>query len=80
LLARSPRPPSATFTYHPETLPEAFVSRAPLGVPDWQVRAWLSTYAAIAAGELAGVTDAVERLTGHRAASLAELMRQNPAL
>ena len=34
----------------------------------------MSTYTAIAAGELAGVTDDVARLTGHPATSLADLL------
>ena len=60
--------------YHPETVPEAYASRAVYGAPDWQVDAWVSTYTAIAAGELAGVTDDVARLTGHPATSLADLL------
>ena len=42
------------------------------GAPDWQVDDW----AAIAAGELAEVTDDGARLSGHPAASLAELLRR----
>ena len=52
-------------TYHPETLEEAYASRAVYGAPEWQVEAWVSTYTAIAAGELAAISDDVERLTGH---------------
>ncbi len=63
-----------TVSYHPETIEEAYESRAIYAVPDWQVDAWVSTYTAIAAGELAGVTGDVERLTGHPATSLAELL------
>lgn len=59
-------------TYHPETVDEAYASRAAYGAPDWQVDAWVSTYTAIAAGELARVTDDVERISGHPATSLAE--------
>jgi NAD(P)H dehydrogenase (quinone) len=59
--------------YEPETLDEAYASRAGYGAPRWQVDAWVSTYTAIASGELAGVTDDVHRLTGHPATSLAEL-------
>jgi hypothetical protein len=40
------------------------------------VDAWVSTYTAIAAGELAGVTGDVERLAGHPATSLGELLRR----
>ncbi|MCS7479377.1 SDR family oxidoreductase [Umezawaea endophytica] len=56
--------------YRPETVDEAYRSRASYGAPDWQVDAWVSTYTAIAAGELDGVGDAVEHLTGHPATPL----------
>jgi NAD(P)H dehydrogenase (quinone) len=61
--------------YDAETLEEAYASRASYGAPSWLVDAWVSTYTSIAAGEVARVTDDVERLTGHRATSLAELLR-----
>ncbi|MDT7570185.1 MAG: hypothetical protein QOE05_359, partial [Actinomycetota bacterium] len=50
--------------YEAETVEEAYASRASYGAPDWQLDAWVSTYTAIAAGELAGVTQDVELLTG----------------
>ncbi|EFC81912.1 NmrA family protein [Parafrankia sp. EUN1f] len=62
--------------YHPETVDEAYASRASYGAPEWQVDAWVSTYTAIAAGELAIVTSDVPELTGHPATSLADLLRQ----
>jgi uncharacterized protein YbjT (DUF2867 family) len=62
-------------SYHPETLDEAYVSRAQYGAPRWQVDAWVSTYTAIAAGEVAAVSDDIPQLTGHPATSLAELLR-----
>ncbi|GAB2976265.1 SDR family oxidoreductase [Saccharothrix stipae] len=62
-------------TYHPETVEQAYRSRAGYGAPDWQVDAWVSTYTAIANGELAEVSDAVPALTGHPATSLADLLR-----
>jgi NAD(P)H dehydrogenase (quinone) len=60
--------------YVPETLAEAYRSRAVYGAPDWQVDAWVSTYTSIANGELAGVSSHVEELTGHPATSLADLL------
>jgi NAD(P)H dehydrogenase (quinone) len=63
-------------TYQAETLDEAYASRASYGAPDWQVDAWVSTYTAIAHGEVAGVADDVQLLAGHPATSLAELLRQ----
>ncbi|WP_138733264.1 SDR family oxidoreductase [Modestobacter excelsi] len=64
--------------YQPETLEEARASRASYGAPDWQVDAWVSTYTAIAAGELATVSAAVPELTGHPARTLAEVVREAP--
>lgn len=62
--------------YEPETIEQAYASRASYRAPDWQVDAWVSTYTAIAAGELATVSDAVPRLTGHPATSLRELLQR----
>jgi NAD(P)H dehydrogenase (quinone) len=62
-------------TYQPETIEQAYVSRAVYGAPNWQVDAWVSTYTAIAAGELAGVTTAIGDLTGHPATTLERLLR-----
>ncbi len=66
-------------SYHPETVEEAYRSRASYGAPQWQVDAWVSTYTAFAAGELDGVDDAVPRLTGHSATSLGDLLRSQTA-
>ncbi|HET7477570.1 MAG TPA: SDR family oxidoreductase [Dermatophilaceae bacterium] len=62
--------------YVPETLAEAYASRAHYGAPDWQVDAWVSTYTAIAAGELDVVSPDVQRLSGHPATPLAEVLRR----
>lgn len=64
-------------SFHDETIPEAYASRAKWHAPDWQVDAWVSTYTAIAAGELSGVTDHVQRVTGRRPLSLDELLRDS---
>jgi uncharacterized protein YbjT (DUF2867 family) len=62
------------YTFVDETVEEAYASRASYGAPGWQLDAWVSTYTAIASGELAGVTGDVERLTGHQPMSLADLL------
>jgi NAD(P)H dehydrogenase (quinone) len=62
--------------YHDETVEEAYASRDSYGAPDWQLDAWVSTYTAIAAGEVGVVTDDVRRLSGHPPVSLAELVRR----
>jgi uncharacterized protein YbjT (DUF2867 family) len=65
-------------TYEPETLEEARASRAPSGAEDWEIEGWVTSYAAIAAGELERVSDDVERLTGRAPMTLAQFLRDNP--
>ena len=62
-------------SFQDESLEEAYASRAPYGAPPWQVDAWVSTYTSIAAGEMDGVTDHVEQLTGRAPMSLEQLLR-----
>ncbi|WP_347353573.1 SDR family oxidoreductase [Intrasporangium sp.] len=61
-------------SFHDETIEEAYASRAAYGAPDWQVDAWVSTYTAVKAGELDGVSPDVERVTGLRPTSLREYL------
>ncbi|WP_404391845.1 SDR family oxidoreductase [Humibacillus xanthopallidus] len=65
-------------SFHDETVEEAYASRASYGAPDWQVDAWVSTYTAVRAGELDGVSPAVEGLTGRRPTSLREHLESLP--
>lgn len=51
-------------TYHAETVDEAYESRSAADPAPWQADAWVSTYTAIAAGEVARVSPDIERLTG----------------
>ena len=60
--------------FYNETIDEAYTSRQRYHAPVWQVDAWVSTYTSIALGEVATVTDDVERLTGRRAMSLNEFL------
>lgn len=62
-----------------ETLEEAYASRAGSGAPRWMVDGWVSTYTAIAAGELDVVSDTVPRLTGRPATGLREFLRARSA-
>ena len=64
--------------YRDQTVEEAYASRASYGAPEWQVTAWVTTYTAIATGELARVSDDVPRLTGRPATSLAEYLERRP--
>ncbi|NUT73100.1 SDR family oxidoreductase [Pseudarthrobacter sp. C4D7] len=63
-----------TVRYHPETVEEAYASRASYGAPQWQLDAWVSTYTAMAAGEMAGLSADVHGLTGQDPISLAEFL------
>lgn len=62
-------------TFYNESVEEAYESRKAWEAPDWQYDAWVSTYTAIAAGELAETTSAVYDITGHEPTSLAEFLR-----
>ena len=63
-----------TVRYQPETVEEAYASRASYGAPQWQLDAWVSTYTAMAAGEMAGLSPDVHGLTGQDPISLAEFL------
>jgi uncharacterized protein YbjT (DUF2867 family) len=67
-----------TITYQRETLEEAYASRASYGAPDWEVAGWVTTYVAIANGDLERVSDDVAILSGHPPTHLAEFLRDNP--
>jgi uncharacterized protein YbjT (DUF2867 family) len=61
-------------TFHDETIEEAHESRLRWPAEQWEYDAWVSTYTAIANGELAGVTDHVRALTGREPLSLRDLL------
>ncbi|WP_426997372.1 SDR family oxidoreductase [Pseudarthrobacter sp. N5] len=63
-----------TISYQPETLEEAYASRASYGAPQWQLDAWVSTYMAMAAGEMAGLSPDVHGLTGREPLGLEEFV------
>ena len=63
-------------SYHDETLEEAYESRRKWPAPDWMYDAWVSTYTAIANGEVAEVTHHVLTLTGRTPTSLGELLER----
>jgi NAD(P)H dehydrogenase (quinone) len=63
-----------TVSYIPETIDEAYASRASYGAPQWQVDGWVSTYTAIAAGELATVNEDIPEVTGHPALTLKQVL------
>ncbi|GLW89834.1 SDR family oxidoreductase [Actinokineospora globicatena] len=64
--------------YEEETEDEAYASRAHYDAPEFEVAGWVTSYTAIAAGELATVSDTVERVTGRPAQTFQEYLRANP--
>lgn len=66
-------------SFYDESIEEAYESRKAWDAPDWQYDAWVSTYTAIAEGELAELTDSVLEITGHAPTSLREFLRVNGA-
>jgi NAD(P)H dehydrogenase (quinone) len=67
-----------TISYHPETLEEAYASRASYGAPDWEVDGWVTTYVAIANGDLEAVGGDVAAVAGHPPMGLDDFLRRNP--
>ncbi|HVF13266.1 MAG TPA: hypothetical protein VM942_01635 [Acidimicrobiales bacterium] len=63
--------------YVEETPAEAFASRASYGAPDWELQGWVTSYLAIAAGQQAGLSDDVERITGQRPIGLREVLSRS---
>ena len=64
-------------SYVPETVDEAWASRSGMAA-DWEVEGWITSYTAIANGDVAEVTDAVEQITGHRPKTLRQVLDENP--
>ena len=64
--------------YRDQTVEEAWATRRPSGHPDWEVEGWVTSYLAIAAGELATVSDVVPTVTGSPALTVAEQLRRHP--
>lgn len=67
-----------TITYLPETLDEAYASRARYAAEPWEVDGWVSSYSAIATGEMAPASSVVQRLSGRPAQSFSEWLTVNP--
>jgi uncharacterized protein YbjT (DUF2867 family) len=66
--------------YVEETLAEAYASRATYGAPAYEVDGWVSTYTAIASGELDVLSPAVRLVTGREPISLRALLEARPEL
>jgi NAD(P)H dehydrogenase (quinone) len=64
--------------FRDETLEEAYASRDGYGAPDREVEGWVTSYLAIAVGELAAVSDGVRHLTGREPTTLSEYVGAHP--
>lgn len=64
--------------YKAETLEEAYASRASYGAPQFEVDGWVTSYLAIARGELEVVSGTVQELTGHRPKTLPQFLADHP--
>ena len=65
-----------TIAYVDESVEEAYESRKKWPAQAWEYDAWVSTYTAIKAGEQAGVSTDVEKVLGHPASSLLDILRE----
>lgn len=64
--------------YEPETVEEAYASRAVYEAEPWEVQGWVTSYEAIATGELATTSPTVRRLSGRPAQSFQEWLAVDP--
>ncbi|MFF7245458.1 NAD(P)H-binding protein [Embleya sp. NPDC008237] len=64
--------------YVPESRDQAYASRAQYNAPAWEMAGWVTSYEAIATGEMAKVSTAVPMLTGRPAQNLAGYLTTHP--
>lgn len=64
--------------YVPETEEQAYASRADYDAPAFEVTGWVSSYLAIARGEVAAVSDIVPKVTGRPAQDLEAYLAAHP--
>lgn len=66
------------YRYHNESVAEAFASRKRdyPDTPDWQIEAWVSTYTAIAKGELSETYNDLHNLLGHAPRSFEDVVKE----
>jgi NAD(P)H dehydrogenase (quinone) len=65
-------------TFHNETEDEAYASRARYNAPAFEVEGWVTSYQSIGVGEMAQVSDDVERVTGRPPRTFAEFLAAHP--
>jgi NAD(P)H dehydrogenase (quinone) len=64
--------------FEDETIEQARESRRPSGEPDYIIEGWVTTYTAIAAGDLEAISDCVERFCDREPERLGDWLRDNP--
>jgi NAD(P)H dehydrogenase (quinone) len=62
-----------------ETIDEAYASRAVYNAPKFEVDGWVSTYEAVATGEVAGISGDILEVTGHEPQRFDDFLVENPA-
>ena len=67
-----------TVVYERETLEQARESRRPSGAPDWEIEGWVTSYAALPAGDLEPPSDTVQQILDRPPRSLADVLREQP--
>jgi ABC-type thiamine transport system substrate-binding protein len=65
-----------TISFYSETMAEAWESRARYGAPEFE--GWITSYRAIAKGEMGPASDIVSELAGHPAQTLSEYLQRHP--
>ena len=64
--------------YVNESVEEAWASRSSFGAPDWEVEGWITSYTAIARGEMDVLSTAVADVAGHPPISVPDWFRMHP--
>jgi uncharacterized protein YbjT (DUF2867 family) len=64
--------------YVDETIEQAWESRRPSGAEDWEIEGWITSYTAIAVGDLDIVSGDIEDLVGRKPESVEAWLRRHP--
>jgi NAD(P)H dehydrogenase (quinone) len=67
------------YIYEEESVEDGIQWRSRSGAPDWEVATWIGSYQAIAAGEVAKVSNAVMEISGRKPFTLEAYFTQFPA-
>jgi NAD(P)H dehydrogenase (quinone) len=65
-------------SFHNETEDEAYASRARYNAPAFEVEGWVTSYQSIGVGEMAHLSDDVERVTGRKPGTFAQFLQTHP--